>query len=115
MRREIGQEFKDVTPSPLIDYIREVNISRYDDPLGPTFDRLLREKIGEGLGRRAAYDAIIAGAQRPNAGVDQLLAGFDKWLSSKPPEFIAENWERLTPQFANDPSALRDLMRRSGQ
>lgn len=115
MRREIGQEFKDVTPSPLIDYIREVNISRYDDPLGPSFDRLLREKIGEGLGRREAYDAIIAGAQRPNPNVDRLLAGFDKWLSSKPPEFIAENWERLAPQFANDPSALRDLMRRSGQ
>ncbi|MFQ6550402.1 hypothetical protein AADZ90_020855 [Aestuariibius sp. 2305UL40-4] len=115
MRREIGEEFKDVTPSPLIDYIREVNIARYDDPLGPTFDRLLRDKLQAGMTRREAYESIIAGAQRPNPDVDRLLAGFDQWLSGKPPEFIAEHWERLAPQFADDASALRDLMRRTGQ
>lgn len=115
MRRDIGEEFKNLTPRPLIDYIRELNISRYGDPLGPTFDFLFDRLRRNNKTAREAYEAIAASAVKPNANVDKLLAGFNDWLSGKPSEFIAEHWERLAKQFADDPSALRDLMRRTGQ
>lgn len=33
-RRNLGVKYKDATPQPLRDYIYEVNIDRYGDPLG---------------------------------------------------------------------------------
>ena len=114
MRRDIGMEFKDLTPSPLIDYIHEINIDRYaGDPLGPTFDFLMgRNVLGKRMSPRESYRAILDGALRPNADVDALLSGFSRWLSGKPDNFIRTHWENLAPANGRDPSILADVIRR---
>ena len=114
MRRSIGVEFKDVTPSPLIDYIREVNMERYKDALGPSFDMLAEKFVSRNPGASAkdVYRSIIDSAQRPNADIDKLLAGFDTWLSTKPDDFIRRHWEALAPKFGSDPGAISDIVSR---
>ncbi|MCS6912999.1 MAG: hypothetical protein RMK29_18415 [Myxococcales bacterium] len=79
-RRELGIRYKDVTPQPLRDYIYEINMQRYGDPLGPSFDYLVRKHTKNGV---TDYRAIIEGASRPNPDVDRLLAGFEEWLRNK--------------------------------
>lgn len=113
MRREIASDFKGLTPSPLIDYIREFNIGRYNDPLGPSFDALMERNIQYNLSVRESYRAIISSSMRPNSDIDKLLTGFAQWLSTKPDDFIRMHWENLAPQFGQDPSALADLIRRT--
>jgi hypothetical protein len=80
-RRQIGLEYKQITPEPLRDYIYEVNKGRYGDPLGPSFESLAEKYKGN-------YDAIIKGASSPNSDVDKLLKGFGEWLKVQPPEYI---------------------------
>ena len=46
-RRDLGVQFKDLTPSELKKYIYELNIGRYKDELGRTFDYLMRKNIRE--------------------------------------------------------------------
>ena len=90
-RRDLGVKYKDVTPSPLKDYIYDVNKARYDDPLGPTLDWFKRENNLKGIDKltdRQLYEKIIGGASRPNPDVDKLLGGFNDWLSKKPDSFI---------------------------
>lgn len=113
MRREIASDFKGLTPSPLIDYIREFNIGRYNDPLGPSFDALMERNVQNNLSVRESYRAIISSSMRPNSDIDKLLTGFAQWLSTKPDDFIRMHWENLAPQFGQDPSALADLIRRT--
>ncbi|MCR2805202.1 hypothetical protein [Paenibacillus soyae] len=71
-RREIGVKYKDVTPEALRNYIYSINMNRYGDPLGPTY---------EFLKLQGKSDAdIIRSASRPNPDVNSLLAGFELWL-----------------------------------
>lgn len=113
MRRSIGEEFKDATPSPLIDYIWERNTLAYDDQLGPTFDWLMRRNtVNRGMSPRDSYLAIIESSQRPNPDIDGVLDGFATWLSQKPDNFIRTHWERLAPQFGQDATILRDVIQR---
>jgi hypothetical protein len=81
-RRDLGSEYKDLTPAPLLDYIRDVNQARYGDPLGPTVDTLVNN------GR--TYTDIIKSAARPNPDVDKLLSGFGDWLSRKPDDYVKQ-------------------------
>jgi len=37
-RRDLGIKYKNATPQPLRNYIYEVNMERYTDKLGPTYD-----------------------------------------------------------------------------
>ena len=62
-----------MTPQPLRDYIYEVNIERYGDKLGPTYEWLVTEKA-------ATNKEIIESASRPNSNIDKLLSGFEEWL-----------------------------------
>ena len=55
------------------DYIYEVNMRRYGDKLGPTYDWLVSE-------RGATNMEIINSSSRPNANIDKLLSGFEEWL-----------------------------------
>jgi len=64
-RRQLGVEYKNLTPKPLRDFIYEVNQSRYGDPLGPDVDYL----VDQGH----TYTDIIQSAARPNPDVDTLL------------------------------------------
>ncbi|MGN0494672.1 MAG: hypothetical protein ACI4GW_00455 [Lachnospiraceae bacterium] len=64
---------KDATPQPLRDYIYEINLERYGDELGPTYEWLVSEK-------GAADMEIIESSSRPNSNIDQLLSGFEEWL-----------------------------------
>ena len=113
MRRTIGEEFKDATPSPLIDYIWERNMIAYSDQLGPTFDWLMRRNtINRNMSARDSYLAIINSSQRPNPDIDSVLGGFADWLTRKPNDFIRTHWERLAPQFGKDPTILRDVIER---
>ena len=76
MRRDLGIEYKELTPEPLREYIYDTNRLRYDgDPLGPTFEFLV-EKKGK------SYADIIDSACRPNENVDKLLNSFERWLRS---------------------------------
>lgn len=113
-RRDIASDFKDLTPSPLIDYIREFNMGRYNgDPLGATFDFLMRKNtLGKRMSKRESYRAILDGSLRPNADIDRLLSGFNSWLSGKPDNFIRTHWENLAPQNGKDPAILADVIRR---
>ena len=79
-RRQLGVDYKNLTPEPLRDYIYEVNLARYGDPLGPSVDSLLQ------AGK--TYSQIIESAARPNPDVNKLLEGFEKWLSQKPDEYV---------------------------
>lgn len=79
-RRDLGVQYKNLTPAPLLDYIKEVNMGRYGDPLGPTVDTLVDS------GR--TYTDIIKSAGRPNPNIDKLLSGFNDWLSAKPDAYI---------------------------
>lgn len=71
-RRDLGIEYKDKIPPTLREYIYYVNAQRYQDPLGPTFDWLFDFYEGN-------YDNIIRAACSPNADVNKLLGGFEKW------------------------------------
>ena len=70
-RRALGERYKDMTPQPLRDRIYEVNRRRYGDPLGPSFAYLERRHARDG--GPPDYEAIIAGACRPNRDVNALL------------------------------------------
>ena len=72
-RRDLGIKYKNATPQPLRDYIYEVNMERYGDKLGPTYDWLVSEKGATNM-------EIINSSSRPNANIDKLLSGFEEWL-----------------------------------
>ena len=74
-RRNLGIKYKDLTPQPLRDYIYKVNIERYGDKLGPTYEYLKM------AGKTDAQ--IIESAARPNSNIDKLLEGFEAWLRGK--------------------------------
>lgn len=82
-RRDLGVEFKNVTPEPLRDYIYDVNQSRYGDPLGPKFEDLVEKYNGD-------YSKIIDAAKRPNPDVNKLLGGFSDWLGKQPASKIEQ-------------------------
>jgi len=76
-RRDLGVQYKNLTPDALREYIYEVNIKRYDgDPLGGSFEIFENKYMGD-------YSKIIEGAESPNGNVDKLLEGFKKWLIEK--------------------------------
>ena len=79
-RRQLGVEYKNLTPEPLRDYIYEVNLKRYGDPLGPDVDLLVQ--------RGKTYAQIVESAARPNPDVNKLLDGFGKWLSKQPDDYV---------------------------
>jgi hypothetical protein len=81
-RRDLSTQYKGLTPAPLLDYIKEVNVARYDDPLGPTVDWLVDN------GKK--YTDIIQSAARPNPDINKLLAGFGDWLSKKPDDYVKQ-------------------------
>ena len=72
-RRDLGIQYKDMTPELLREYIYELNFERYGDKLGPTFEYLIEE-----LGK--SFQDIIDSASRPNSDIDKLLEGFEEWL-----------------------------------
>lgn len=72
-RRDLGIKYKDMTPQPLRDYIYEINIGRYGDKLGPTYEWLVSEKGATNM-------EIINSSSRPNTNIDKLLSGFEEWL-----------------------------------
>lgn len=60
----------------LREYIYQINIERYGDPLGPTFDFLFRKYDGD-------YNKVIQAASKYNSDIDKLLGGFGEWLIGK--------------------------------
>ena len=82
-RRQLGVEYKNLTPEPLRDFIYEVNQNRYGDPLGPDVDYLVNQ------GR--TYTDIIQSAARPNPDVDVLLGKFGNWLKQQPDSYIQQH------------------------
>ena len=84
-RREIGVKYKNLTPRPLRDFIYELNLGRYGDPLGPSFDFLVKsgqDKLQE------PYGAIIESSTRPNGDVNRLLSNFKEWLIKKDANYL---------------------------
>ena len=71
-RRDLGIKYKDATPQPLRDYIYEINLSRYGDKFGPTYEDLIKNG-------KSNMD-IINSSSRPNSNIDKLLSGFEEWL-----------------------------------
>lgn len=82
-RRQLGIEYKNVTPEPLRDFVYEVNRDRYGDPLGPNVDWFVNN------GR--TYTDIIQAAARPNPDVDALLGKFGDWLKQQPDSYIQQH------------------------
>lgn len=87
-RRQLGIEYKNLTPEPLRDYIYEVNLKRYGDPLGPSVDLLVQ--------RGKTYPQIVESAARPNPDVNKLLEGFAKWLSKQPDDYVQKHIHLLS-------------------
>jgi hypothetical protein len=91
-RREIGVKYKNVTPEPLRDYIYEVNIGRYGDPLGPSFESLVKSGEKKMID---PYKMIIDSSSRPNGDVNALLSKFEDWLTTKDPSYVDEALKKL--------------------
>lgn len=72
-RRALGVKYKNLTPEPLRRRIYDVNAQRYGDPLGPSFDWLIKQHTRDGV---TDWRAISDGASRTNANVDRLLRDF---------------------------------------
>ena len=72
-RRDLGVQYKHMTPEPLRDYIYEMNIQRYNDPLGISWADLELKYKGN-------YDAMIQASARPNPDINKFLSGFREWL-----------------------------------
>ena len=92
-RRDLGHQFKDLTPGPLRKYIYEVNLERYGDELGPSFEFLMKKyekdlAAGTIADRKAIFDKIIGASSRPNENVDKLLQNFGDWLKKQDPAYI---------------------------
>lgn len=66
LRREIGEEYKDVTPESLRKTIYARNLEKYGDPLGPTY---------QWLKDQGKTDAQIIEAAKRTGGDDMGLAG----------------------------------------
>jgi len=71
-RRELGIQYKDMTPQPLRDYIYYINNQRYGDPLGPTYEYFVDKKVAD--------LHIIESASHPNGDIDKLLVKFKEWM-----------------------------------
>jgi uncharacterized Zn-binding protein involved in type VI secretion len=82
-RRQLGVQYKNLTPEPLRDFIYQINQDRYGDPLGPNVDYLVKQ------GR--TYTDIIKSASRPNPDVDTLLGKFGEWLKQQPDSYIQKH------------------------
>jgi hypothetical protein len=91
-RREIGVKYKNVTPEPLRDYIYEVNTGRYGDPLGPSFESLVKSAEMKMLD---PYKTIINSSSTPNADVNALLSKFEDWLTRKDASYVNEALRKL--------------------
>ena len=77
-RRQLGARYKEATPKPLRDYIRELNMNRYSgDELGPSWDYMMDKYKGN-------YNEIIEASSRPNPSINDFLGGFRKWLQENP-------------------------------
>jgi hypothetical protein len=92
-RRNLGVQYKDLTPGPLRKYIYEVNTGRYGDELGPSFEFLVKKYEADlakaGItDQKAIFDKIIGASSRPNENVDKLLQNFGDWLKKQPPDYI---------------------------
>lgn len=91
-RREIGVKYKNVTPEPLRDYIYEVNTGRYNDPLGPSFESLVKSAEKKMLD---PYKTIAESSSRPNGDVNGLLSKFEEWLGTKDSTYLDEALKKI--------------------
>ncbi|WP_238900452.1 hypothetical protein [Clostridium sp. YIM B02500] len=82
-RRDLGVKYKNLTPDALREYIYEVNMERYGDELGASFDFLVNKYSSQCENMDEVYEAIIKSSQRPNGNVDKLLQNFKEWLIKK--------------------------------
>jgi hypothetical protein len=92
LRREIGVKYKNMTPQPLRDYIYETNIGRYEDPLGPSFERLIKSAEKKMVD---PYKMIIDSSSRPNGDINELLSKFKEWLVLKDSSYLDEAITRM--------------------
>jgi len=91
-RREIGVKYKNITPEPLRDFIYEVNKGRYKDPLGPSFESLVKSAEKKMVD---PYQMIIESSSRPNGDVNGLLAKFEDSLNQKDSSHLDEALKKL--------------------
>jgi hypothetical protein len=84
-RREIGVKYKNLTPKPLRDYIYELNSERYGDPLGPSFDFLVKYAEDN---LREPFASIVESSTRPNGDVNRLLSKFKEWLIKQDSDYL---------------------------
>ena len=80
-RLTISAEYKDMTPEPLLDFIFEINLTRYDTKWGPSFDWLMNKYHGD-------FKEIIRKAATPNKDVNILLEGFRSWCLKNGQQYI---------------------------
>lgn len=91
-RREIGVKYKNVTPGPLRDYIYEINKGRYGDPLGPSFENLVKSGEKKMID---PYKMIIESSSKPNGDVNALLSKFEEWLTIKDSSYLDEALKKM--------------------
>ncbi len=82
-RRNLGVKYKNLTSDALREYIYEVNMERYGDELGASFDFLVNKYSSQCENMDEVYETIIKSSQRPNGNVDKLLQNFKEWLIKK--------------------------------
>ncbi len=105
-RRDLGVKYKDLSPELLKEYIYDVNLGRYKDPLGPTVDFL--------VGEEKSWTQIIESSYRPNPDVDELLSGFKEWMVKKMWSIECEyitNFEVRYEIVSNKDSSKMSLLR----
>ena len=73
-RHDMRLEARRMMQNPLeVEFLRRRDIARYGTPDGPTFEFVIAEIEAEGLSGNDAFEAVIKGSYRTNAGIDKLL------------------------------------------
>lgn len=88
LRIDTSANYKHLTPEALRQYIFEVNMGRYGNEWGPSFEYLVQKYNGD-------YEQIISAATRPNPDVNGLLGKFKEWLAGQPPDFLQQQARSL--------------------
>jgi len=74
-RRNIAERFRERTPERLRGVLYERNERKYGDPLGPSFEHLVKSWESAGLHGDDVFEQIIASSSRSNQEINSIAAG----------------------------------------
>lgn len=92
VRREVDVKLHAIMPAPLRDYIRRHNLTRYLDPYGPSFERLM---VSAARKTPDACQTVLALSLRPPVRDERLLSDFATWLLQQDAAYLDAALQQL--------------------